>query len=115
MALTVVFMDNVWAILVSVLLDGKAPDVRWRPVVNVVKANVSMEAAFVKKASMANIAALTLAVLIVILGESVETWPMTTKNPSMSEYDFYHVIFYIWTFFEEKKFPKKCSLNLKQT
>ena len=27
-ALTVVFMDNVWAILVSALLDGKAPDVR---------------------------------------------------------------------------------------
>ena len=53
---------------------------------NVVKANVSMEAAFVKKASMASIAALTLAVRIVILGESVGTWLMTTKNPSMSEY-----------------------------
>ena len=45
-----------------------------------------MEAVFVKKASMASIAALTLAVLIVILGESVETWLMTTKNPSMCEY-----------------------------
>ena len=102
-ALTVVFMDNVWAIHVSVLLDGKAPDARWRPVVNVVKANVSMEAAFVKKASMASIAALTLVVLIVILGENVETWLTKTKNPSMSEYWFGKVIF--------KLFGKKVSLK----
>ena len=85
-ALTVVFMDNVWMMPVSVHQAGKAPDVIWRHVVNVVKANVSTAVVFVIMASMANIVALMLVGLIAILMEFVKICLKRINDRNMSKF-----------------------------
>ena len=79
-------MDNVWMMPVSVRQAGKAPDVIWRHVVNVVKANVSTAVVFVIMASMANIVALMLVGLIAILMEFVKICLKRINDRNMSKF-----------------------------